>query len=213
MINLIHCKKRQLQEEINKNKVICVGAGKRLKDFFSFWVTEENVHNIIGVLDFYKSNCEIKFLNRTIPVYNVQTFLNNTHEDNYVLIITNIHSCMEIVESLDKYDVFDGKKCYIEYIIDEEYPNQTFLELDSDEVLIPPKIHYCWFGNNPIPLHLQSCIDSWKKYCPEYEIVRWDESNYDITQNMYMETAYKEKKWGFVPDYARLDIIYKHGGI
>jgi hypothetical protein len=28
-----------------------------------------------------------------------------------------------------------------------------------------------------------------------------------------MKEAYEAKKWGFVPDYARLDIIYQHGGI
>lgn len=79
--------------------------------------------------------------------------------------------------------------------------------------MIPKKIHYCWVGGNPIPDNLQKCIDSWKKYCPDYEIIRWDESNYDFSKNRYMWQAYTEKKWGFVPDYARLDIIYNEGGI
>lgn len=79
--------------------------------------------------------------------------------------------------------------------------------------MIPKKIHYCWFGGNPIPEKDQKCIDSWKKFCPDYEIIKWDESNYDLTKNQYMQDAYNEKKWGFVPDYARLDIIYNHGGI
>lgn len=59
----------------------------------------------------------------------------------------------------------------------------------------------------------EKCIASWKKYCPDYEIIRWDESNYDVTKNEYMRQAYEAKKWGFVPDYARLDIVYQHGGI
>lgn len=79
--------------------------------------------------------------------------------------------------------------------------------------MIPKKIHYCWFGGNPIPEKDQKCIESWKKFCPDYEIIRWDESNYDISKNQYMQDAYNEKKWGFVPDFARLDIIYTHGGI
>ena len=57
------------------------------------------------------------------------------------------------------------------------------------------------------------CIESWKKFCPDYEIVRWDESNYDVTRHPFMEQAYKEKKWAYVTDYARLDIIYTYGGI
>lgn len=79
--------------------------------------------------------------------------------------------------------------------------------------MIPKIIHYCWFGGGPIPEKDLQCIQSWKKYCPDYTIIRWDESNYDIHKYKYMEQAYNEKKWGFVPDIARLDIIYQNGGI
>ncbi len=79
--------------------------------------------------------------------------------------------------------------------------------------MIPKVIHYCWFGGNPLDELSERCIASWKKFCPDYEIVRWDETNYDVTKNEYMHQAYQEKKWGFVPDYARLDIIHEHGGI
>lgn len=79
--------------------------------------------------------------------------------------------------------------------------------------VIPKKIHYCWFGGNPLPELAQKCIASWKKYCPDYDIIEWNETNYDFKKNKYMYEAYLEKKWGFVPDYARLDIIYTHGGI
>lgn len=79
--------------------------------------------------------------------------------------------------------------------------------------MIPKKIHYCWFGGAEIPEHDQKCIDSWKNYCPDYEIIRWDESNYNYKKNQYMSQAYEAKKWGFVTDYARLDIIYENGGV
>lgn len=79
--------------------------------------------------------------------------------------------------------------------------------------MIPKKIHYCWFGNGQLPEKDRKCIESWKKMCPDYEIIRWNETNYDINKNQYMKEAYEAKKWGFVPDYARLDIIYEHGGI
>jgi len=78
---------------------------------------------------------------------------------------------------------------------------------------IPKTIHYCWFGRNPLDELSLKCIESWKKYCPDYEIVKWTEDNYDVTKNKYMYDAYINKKWGFVPDYARLDIIYEHSGI
>lgn len=79
--------------------------------------------------------------------------------------------------------------------------------------MIPKIIHYCWFGGKPIPEKDRHCIESWKKLCPDYTIMQWDESNYDITKNPYMQQAYNAKKWGFVPDFARLDIVYQHGGI
>lgn len=78
---------------------------------------------------------------------------------------------------------------------------------------IPKKIHYCWVGGGEMPESNQRCLASWQKFCPDYEIVRWDESNYDFGANRYTAEAYCEKKWGFVPDFPRLDIIYRHGGI
>ena len=78
---------------------------------------------------------------------------------------------------------------------------------------IPKTIHYCWFGGNPIPESNKKFMESWNKFCPDYEIIEWNESNYDVTKNRYMKEAYENKQWAFVSDYARLDIIYEHGGI
>ena len=78
---------------------------------------------------------------------------------------------------------------------------------------IPKIIHYCWFGNNPLPDDYKKNIESWKKYMPDYKIVCWNESNYDINKCQFIKEAYENKKWAFVTDYARLDIIYNKGGI
>lgn len=78
---------------------------------------------------------------------------------------------------------------------------------------IPKKIHYCWFGRNPLPESAKKCIESWKKYCPAYEIIEWNEDNFDLTENRYAREAYEQKKWAFVSDYARLKIVYEQGGI
>lgn len=79
--------------------------------------------------------------------------------------------------------------------------------------MIPRVIHYCWFGGKPLPNDIKKYIESWKKKCPNYEIKRWDESNFDISQNKFCESAYNNKAWAFVSDYARLKIIYEYGGI
>lgn len=78
---------------------------------------------------------------------------------------------------------------------------------------IPKVIHYCWFGKGKMPSLAEKCIDSWKKYCPDYKIVCWNEDNFDFNQNKYAKEAYEAGKWAFVSDYARLAILYKEGGI
>jgi len=79
--------------------------------------------------------------------------------------------------------------------------------------LIPKVIHYCWVGGKPLPEKHRACIASWRRMMPDAEIKEWNETNYDFHQNAYMDEAYRAKKWGFVPDYARLDIVYRYGGI
>lgn len=78
--------------------------------------------------------------------------------------------------------------------------------------MIPKKIHYCWFGKQPLPQNLQQYIDSWRKYCPDYEIIEWNEENYDVNKIEFTREAYRKKQYAFVSDYARLDILYHNGG-
>ena len=79
--------------------------------------------------------------------------------------------------------------------------------------MIPKVIHYCWFGGNPLPELAKICIDSWKKYLPDYEIKEWNETNFDLDSCEYIREAYNCKKWAFVSDYARFWILYNYGGL
>lgn len=79
--------------------------------------------------------------------------------------------------------------------------------------MIPKIIHYCWFGGNPLPELAQKCINSWKKYLPDYEIREWNERNFDIESNTYVKEAYEARKFAFVTDYVRLFALYNEGGI
>lgn len=78
---------------------------------------------------------------------------------------------------------------------------------------IPKIIHYCWFGGGPISPESRKCIESWKKYCPDYKIIEWNEQNFEISQNRYAQQAYEAKKYAFVSDYVRLAVLYRYGGI
>ena len=80
--------------------------------------------------------------------------------------------------------------------------------------MIPKVIHYCWFGGAALPPLAQKCIRSWRRRCPEYEIREWNESNCDIlSAPLYVRQAFEAKKWAFVTDYIRLDVVYRYGGI
>lgn len=79
--------------------------------------------------------------------------------------------------------------------------------------MINKTIHYCWFGNNPKPKLILKCIESWKKFLPDWAIIEWNETNYDVNKNAYIREAYAAGKWAFVCDYARFDILNSNGGI
>lgn len=79
--------------------------------------------------------------------------------------------------------------------------------------MIPKIIHYCWFGGNPLPALAVKCIESWKKYLPDYEIKEWNEDNFDVHSNQYTTEAYQAKKYAYVSDYARFWALYNEGGL
>ena len=84
---------------------------------------------------------------------------------------------------------------------------------NNDYCMIPKIIHYCWFGGNPLPDFASKCIDSWKRFFPDYEIREWNESNYNVHKIPYISEAYRLKKYAFVSDYCRIDVLYQYGGL
>lgn len=80
-------------------------------------------------------------------------------------------------------------------------------------ILISKVIHYVWFGGNDLGEKEKCCINSWRQVMPDYEIVCWNESNFDIFSNTYCREAYSMKKWAFVSDYVRLSVLVRYGGI
>ncbi|WP_103752008.1 glycosyltransferase family 32 protein [Lactobacillus panisapium] len=79
--------------------------------------------------------------------------------------------------------------------------------------MIPKIIHYAWVGGNPKPKNIKRCMKTWQKHLQDYQIIEWNEDNFDIHENKYVEQAYKAKKWAFVSDYIRAKAVYEMGGI
>lgn len=79
--------------------------------------------------------------------------------------------------------------------------------------MIPKVIHYVWMGKNPKPPKIEKCIKTWRKKLKDYEIIEWNETNFDIDSHPFVKSAYKAKKWAFVSDYVRAWAIYNYGGV
>lgn len=79
--------------------------------------------------------------------------------------------------------------------------------------MIPKIIHYCWFGRGQMPELALYCIESWKKYLPDYELRLWNEDTFDVNSVPYVKEAYSVQKYAFVTDYIRLWALNKFGGI
>ena len=137
-------------------------------------------------------------------------------DPNKMVILLNISRYTEVIEQLEQMAYTKEMTCYIMPMMCihnfEQNGKQGVIKKYSQPV-IPKVIHYMWLGGKALPDNLQKCVDSWKRYCPDYEIRCWNESNYDIEKNIYMKQAYENGAYGFVPDYARLDILYTYGGI
>lgn len=129
---------------------------------------------------------------------------------NYLPILRQLESLGALENSIVCCYVEMGKASYEEKLLEKVVPNELRV---SKWPIIPKTIHYCWFGEAPIPDEYKIYMETWKKFCPDYEIKEWNELNYDITKHEFMRQAYSNRKWSFVSDYARLDIIYQHGGI
>lgn len=79
--------------------------------------------------------------------------------------------------------------------------------------MIPKIIHYCWFGHGKKTEKMKKCISSWKHFCPDYQIIEWNEENFDVTMTSYTKYMYENRKYAFLSDFARLFIIYNQGGV
>ena len=211
------CSFKEMSNDISMNnkRIIMFGAG-----VIGQVVTPEILreYGLLHNMDCYVDNDNNKwgnFVEISDYKYEIKSpeYLRMCNNDKVILI--NISRFAEIKEQLEKMECTQNMTAYImpmmciHNMCTEASGGKPIL---GDKPLIPKIIHYMWLGGNPIPDVLQKCIESWKKYCPDYEIKEWNENNYNINKHLYMQQAYDKKEYGFVPDYARLDILYQYGG-
>lgn len=175
-------------------------------------------HNLYDKIDCYIDNDSAKW-NTTITVKDKQLEVKSPEYlkqcDKNTIIIINISRYAQVLEQLEQMECTKGMTAIImPMLLIDNFCNDISkgVPTKTDAPIIPKKIHYIWLGRKEIPYNLRKCIETWEEKCPEYEIVRWDEDNYDFSKHPYMKQAYECGAYGFVPDYARLDILYNEGG-
>ncbi len=197
-------------------KVIVYGAGVIGQTVAPYWLREFGLENDVLCYvdaDPNKQGKTAPLGEREVSIESLSAF--DKLEDSPIVLVT-VSAFEPVAAALEKISALDAAECYFLPVMLVERAHSLKSEgvvKTSEKQLIPKTIHYCWFSGNPIPDTLKRCMETWEKFCPDYEIVRWDESNYDISWSPYMVQAYERKKWGFVSDVARLDILYRYGGI
>lgn len=215
---LRNCRYQEFAERIQREdkKIIIYGAGMIGQVIIPSILLQYGLeHRVLYYVDRDKSKSEqsIKVGVVTCEIKSPDVLLDV--EDDVVIIVanSNFYPIIEFLDSVEALNEIDTFIFPIIQLTELEHAKNPVLIKSSRKPLIPKKIHYCWFSENPIPDSLQKCIDSWKEKCPDYEILCWNEKNYDVNKRRYTAEAYANQKYGFVADVARFDILYEHGGI
>ncbi len=206
-------------------KIICIGAGGTCRDFIRQHMDKVDLlDNIVYLLDNNKGlqgSC-LQVGKRILEIAYLPDFDECVEEDMYIifLLLKDAFVC-QVLEQLDKMTCFDGLDCIYglgtfqwgyTFFPQPRNPHGIVLE-NRGKDRIPSILHYCWFGPKEIPKKDQVCIESWSRVQPDFTIMRWDESTYDISKTpKYVREAYAEGKYAFVSDYVRLDVVYRYGG-
>lgn len=217
-INLYELKKF-LQN--GKGNIYCFGAGKVCSSFFEEYKDLNILNHVKAITDnrYDKKNYAVKMIhNIQIPIISVAQMLQSITKEDIILITTA--SSQEVVKQLEHIDKLKTINYCIYFMLRIRQNDYERLQIPIpkmlsayDSIRIPKIIHYCWFGGQQMPSQYKLWMESWKQYCPDYEIIEWNEKNYDVKKSKYVRQAYEMRKWAFVSDYARIDIINEYGGV
>jgi len=199
----------------HEKKIILFGAGAVCKTYIPYILERYHLSNqVLCIIDNNpsKQGKIIQFEENKVVVESIHE-LEECQED-YCIVITN-GDFYSVMTQLDQIKKCMDRECFIAAImqLDRNYDKErNCVWKDYSSPQIPKIIHYCWFSGKPLPVQLQNCINTWKEFCPDYEIICWNELNYDINKYSYTKEAFELKRWGYIPDIVRLDVLYEIGG-
>ena len=193
-------------------RLICFGAGENFKEilFNHKWkvsMVVDGDESKIGTVIDYLTVGGWREIEKRITDGDILLITPVFFKDIYNKIMGNT-----LLKECDVY-IYDLMK-RLQYDADrDKYERRTICIGRRMEKRIPPIIHYFWFSGDPFPDSVKECIESWKRFCPEFKIIKWDMNNYDFSRNRFALEAIKCRKWAFASDFARADVIYRYGGI
>lgn len=215
---LKNCGYKQFEIKIkNENKKIVVyGAGMIGQIIVPYLVEEYGLYENLAYfvdMDQRKWGRKVKIGEREYEIRKAD--LVKTIDDSYILLITNSRfiPIINFLDSIASLNEVSGYIVPVMQLYELKNLEPIVIQHSRKQPVIPPKIHYCWFGRKEMPTFLKKCILSWRVLCPDYEIIEWNEDNYDVNKHNYTREAYEKGKYGFVSDMARIDILYENGGI
>jgi hypothetical protein len=209
-MNRIDCDIAEFLTQTEGQSIVCFGVGSIFE--VALWDIGDRL-NLVGALDndparrgeYTASNG--KTLQVRAPRDSLAEF------GDFAILITTL-AYTAIIGDLETLQGFENTRVFS--YIPMKYKRLTptgEITVTARDALIPKTIHYCWFGQKPIPARLTEIMDSWKKFCPDWDVVRWDESNYDVGKNRYVSLTHSRGQFAYASDYARFDILYRHGGV
>jgi hypothetical protein len=208
-------------KDVRKRALICIGAGRAFQTALRMMSGFSLVSKVSCVVDNspVQQGQELTVFGRHMRISSLEE-LSRQFSGEEVLFLITCRARDEIEKQIAGNPHWKGTPVYWYQDIDSAYAwfrtRETRLPGNlrkTENQVIPKILHYCWFGGGEIPPKHRVWMKSWKKYCPDWEIRRWDESNYDVYQNAYIGRAYRAGKWAFVSDFARLDVVERYGGV
>jgi len=192
--------------------VVCYGTVSYLQELCIRFKDYGLLHNIDYVIDDIAGGKTIDLDGIQKPFMTFKCFLAQNSEKDYAMFFSDLKSLVDFMRT-DNI-VPKNIMIFVGNFMAHNPPiyNLPESDLETGSSRIPKILHYCWFGGNDFPQLYKNCINSWKIFCPDYEIIEWNENNYDVTKNQFMYEAYQNKKWAFVSDFVRLDVVYNYGG-
>lgn len=144
----------------------------------------------------------LSFCGRSLPLKKTEALL--TEKDAVILLTSPVHM-YDMYMQLCDMSLDESLVCYAFPFMQKVSASNTYR--------IPKIIHSFWFSGEEKPELYQRCVDSWKKYAPDYKIIEWNKDNYDYKKNAFCQKAIELGAWAYASDFARLDVVNEFGGI